>query len=116
MKDPQAQKLAGMLLDYLRSTSQATLPPNLVQDLRAAAGHDDKSNDIVVTTAAPLDLSDKKSLGGFISRKVAGEPKITYKINAALIAGFTLKIGDELIDTSVASKLQTLKDHLAIYE
>ncbi len=114
MKDPQAQKLASMLLDYLRSTSQGTLPPNLVKDLRLAAGQDDKQNSVVITSALPLDESDKKKLVAYVKTVVADLPKIEYKLNPGLIAGFTLRIGDELIDTSVASKLAALKQHLAI--
>jgi F0F1-type ATP synthase delta subunit len=113
MKDLQAQKLASMLLDYLRSTSQGTLPPNLVKDLRVAAGHDDKSNNIVITSALPLDSSDKKQLSSFISKTVKGEHKLEYRLNPNLIAGFTLRIGDKLIDTSVVSKLRALREHLA---
>lgn len=113
MKDLQAQKLASMLLDYLRSTSQGTLPPNLVKDLRVAASREDKSNSVVVTTAVAVDDKDKKILTAYINNKCAGEPKIEYKINRSLIAGFTLRIGDELIDASVSSKLVSLKEHLA---
>lgn len=113
MKDQQSQKLASMLLDYLRTTSQSVLPPNLVKDLKVAASHEDKSNSVVVTTAIEIDDSDKKMISAYISRKTSGEPKIEYKTNPDLIAGFTLRIGDELIDASVSRKLESLKEHLA---
>ncbi len=113
MKDVQSQKLASMLLDYLRTTSQSVLPPNLVKDLKVAASHEDKSNNIVVTTAQPINDDDKKTIVSYINKRTSGEPKVEYKINPALIAGFTLRIGDELIDASVSHRLESLKEHLA---
>lgn len=108
----QAQKLASLLLDYLRSTNQTMLPPDLVKDLRSAASHEDESNTVIVTSVEELDAADKKAVQAFVLKKVNEERRIVYKLDSSLVAGFTLKIGDELIDASLKSKLTTLKDHL----
>ena len=110
----QAQKLASLLLEYLRTTNQSTLPPHLVRDLQVAASQEDESNTIMVTSALELDSSDKAAVKSFVEKRVGKGRKISYNLDTNLIAGFTIKIGDELVDASVATKLALLKDHLGV--
>jgi F-type H+-transporting ATPase subunit delta len=109
----QAQKLASLLLDYLRTTNQGSLPPDLIKNLRTAASQEDESNTVVVTSAIALDASDKKMISTFVKKTLNEDRKIEYKIDTSLLAGFTLRMGDELIDTSLKTKLSMLKDHLS---
>jgi len=111
--DLQAQKLASLLLDYLRATNQAALPPDLIKDLKIAASKESDSNAVVVTSAQALDPSDKKAIAAFVKSKLKEDKRIDYKLDKALIAGFTLKMGDDLVDASLRTKLVNLKDHLS---
>jgi len=47
-------------------------------------------------------------------RSAAARVDLTEQVNAGLIGGYRLRIGDEIIDASVRSQLRKLADHLAI--
>lgn len=107
-----AQKLASLLLDYLRSTNQTLLPPNLVRDLHQTASREDEANTVYVTSAVSLNPAEREIIKAYVKRKTGELRKIDYSLDKSLIAGFTLRIGDELLDASLSSKLAALKDHL----
>ena len=51
----------------------------------------------------------KQSILSKISGSITGTPEITEEIDATLIGGFIVRMGDHQIDASVASQLQRLK-------
>ena len=63
----------------------------------------------VVTTAVPLTKAQvqvfKDKLGALTKKKII----LKQKVDTALIGGFTVQIGDRLIDGSVARQLETLR-------
>jgi F-type H+-transporting ATPase subunit delta len=68
----------------------------------------------MVESALPLDGELEAFISGEIrKRKMAGELKLEKRINAELIGGFRLRIGDEVIDASLRSQLQRMAADLA---
>ena len=47
-----------------------------------------------------------------LSNKFEGQLQLTEKVDASLIGGFIVKIGNQQIDSSVASKLKKLRQEL----
>ncbi|NCD71558.1 ATP synthase F1 subunit delta [Mucilaginibacter agri] len=62
-----------------------------------------------VVSAAPLSADNRKQVIAEVNKIAAGEVVLTEKVNAALIGGFILTVGDKQVDTSVASSLTKLK-------
>ncbi|UYZ61910.1 ATP synthase F1 subunit delta [Hymenobacter weizhouensis] len=63
-----------------------------------------------VTTAAPLTAELREQLRQVV-RQQSGLPQVTLteKVDASLIGGFVLRIGDRLIDDSVSYRLRKLR-------
>jgi F-type H+-transporting ATPase subunit delta len=69
---------------------------------------------VIVESALPLDGEMEAFISGEIKkRRKAGELKLEKRINAEIIGGFRLRIGDELIDASLRSQLRLLAADLA---
>ena len=79
----------------------------------------DKKRGIVAVSveyAFPIDGSAESRIKEEIKKQTAAaRVDLTAYINADLIGGYRLRIGDEVIDASVSSQLRKLSDHLAIW-
>ena len=64
---------------------------------------------ITIISAQQLEESTKQSILSKISGSITGTPEIKEEIDATLIGGFIVRMGDHQIDASVASQLQRLK-------
>lgn len=62
-----------------------------------------------VETAAPLSESSRAKLHEIVQRIQPGSIELDEQINKDLIGGFVLKVGDKMIDSSIASHLQSLR-------
>ena len=65
-----------------------------------------------LVTAIPLDESLRKSIIRFITRKFCTQVELHESVDEKLIGGFVLRVGDEQIDASLASKLERIKTAL----
>ncbi len=63
----------------------------------------------VVTSAAPLDDATKKKVLGLLKTEVNGEIQLIEKIDAGIIGGFIVRIGDRQIDASLSRRLTDLR-------
>jgi len=76
----------------------------------------DVKNNIVhafVTSATVLSEANKQVMIADISAATGGKVKLEAKVDANLIGGFVLTVGDRQIDTSIASDLHKLKKEFA---
>ena len=67
-----------------------------------------------VTTAAPLDEEHKRKIAAYISG-ISGGKKVEMHLyqDPAILGGFVARIGDHVIDASVASRLAELAERLS---
>lgn len=65
------------------------------------------------TTAIPLSGADAANLVASLSNKLGREVRLHTSVDAAIIGGLVLQIGDRVIDASVATRLQQLRRQLA---
>lgn len=68
--------------------------------------------DVTVISAAKLDEKARLTIEGKIKANFEGTIEMTEKIDPALIGGFIVRIDDQQIDASIASKLANLKNIL----
>jgi len=65
------------------------------------------------TTAVPLTRPDADKLEASLSRRLGREVRLDNLVDRAVIGGLVLRIGDRVIDASVATRLQQLRRQLA---
>jgi F-type H+-transporting ATPase subunit delta len=66
-----------------------------------------------VTSAAPLSEENKKQVQAELEAATGGKIELHTKVDAELIGGFVLTIGDRQVDTSISSSLKRLKNDFA---
>jgi len=66
-----------------------------------------KGDDAVVTSALPLTNDEQESV-----KKNFGAKGLTFKVDPAILGGLVVKIGDKVLDGSVAGKLEGLRQNL----
>lgn len=67
---------------------------------------------VKLISAKPLDAGVKKNILSKIEGSVKGTLEVTEEVDADLIGGFIVRMGDTQIDASVASQLGQLKTRL----
>jgi len=65
------------------------------------------------TTAVPLGRDDADRLTSSLSQRLGREVRLEARVDPAIIGGLVLRIGDRVIDASVATRLQQLRRQLA---
>jgi len=65
-----------------------------------------------VTTAIPLDDEDRLRLAQRLTTIIGKPVVLKPKVDSSLIGGIIIRIGDKLIDGSIRSKLEALKNEL----
>ena len=65
-----------------------------------------------VTTALPLSEEEKATLASNLTARLGIEPQLEFDVDPAILGGLVLKVGDRVIDGSVAGKLGALRERL----
>ena len=66
-----------------------------------------------ITTAIPLDDEDKMRIAKRITEIVGKPVAVKPNVDASLIGGIIIRVGDKLIDGSIRSKLAALKKEMS---
>lgn len=99
-----AQKLLGEALDEKR---QHALIDEFFSGIKGdKIVVDFADGDGVVTSALPLTDSEKATL----SKSIKGE--LEYKVDPAILGGLVIKIGDKVMDSSLAGKLEMMRQSI----
>lgn len=112
MTKTTVDNVAGMIVDFLKSNGQIELLPDIITLLNKHAVKEGVKDSAIVTTAAPLSAEDRKAISTFIAGKYGAGYALVERIDPAVIAGFTIRVGDQVIDTTVASKLENMRKEL----
>jgi F-type H+-transporting ATPase subunit b len=65
-----------------------------------------------ITSALPLTETEQASVKKDILARAAGNPTVSFRVDPAILGGLIVKIGDTVLDGSVAGQLQSLKQNL----
>jgi F-type H+-transporting ATPase subunit delta len=69
---------------------------------------------VEVVTAMPLDDAQREVLEAKLAAQHGAALAYTYRVNPAILGGVIVRVGDKLIDGSVASRLAAMKQALGV--
>jgi F-type H+-transporting ATPase subunit delta len=102
--DGLSQKFLGVLAQNRRLTQ---LGPVIAAFEALAADHRGEAS-ADVTSAHPLDAAQVKALTAQLKAKVGREVAVKLKVDPSLLGGLVVKIGSQMIDSSIKTRLNTL--------
>ena len=109
-----AQKLVGEALDEKR---QHALIDEFFSGVKAGKvvvleGSDLRGASAEIVSALPLTDAEKDSVRQDIVARV-GSQTVTFRVDPAILGGLIVKVGDKVVDGSVAGQLETLRQSLS---
>ena len=106
----KVHKLSLAIIDILTEKNREPLLPAIAKEFHAAYNEFNGISKASVTTTIPVDAKLRGELEK-IAKQLSGTEKIELleKVDADLIGGFILNVGDKQVDASIKSKLKTLK-------
>jgi F-type H+-transporting ATPase subunit delta len=66
-----------------------------------------------VSSAVPLTAAEQEELRTRLIHRYGADLEFQFEVDKSLLGGIRLRVGDQIIDGSVAGKLAALRDHLA---
>jgi len=67
-----------------------------------------------VKSAVPLTDAERATLEQTLAQRFSGNLEAEYQVDPSLIGGVVVRVGDEVIDGSLAGKLATLRERLLV--
>jgi len=84
--------------------------PQLVKSLKAMIADEKGEVTAEVTSAKALTATQQKKLAETLAKKVGKDVKIETHVDEAIIGGLVVKLGSQMIDSSIRSKLSSLQN------
>ena len=67
---------------------------------------------VEVTSALPLTESERQAVETDVLSKVGAKAAVSFRVDPAILGGLVFKVGDKIVDASVAGKLETMRQNL----
>ena len=83
--------------------------PAIIAAYRALAAQGRGEATADVTSAAPLSAAQLKSLAETLKQKIGKSVTLTEHVDPSLIGGLVVKVGSQMIDSSLKTKLSAMK-------
>jgi len=83
--------------------------PEIAAQFRALKNAQGGSSDATVYSAFPMDDKAIADLSGALEKRFGSKLNITVELDASLIGGIRVVVGDEVLDTSVKARLDQMK-------
>ena len=83
--------------------------PEIAAQFRVLKNAQSGSSDAVVYSAFPIDDKALAELTGALEKRFDRKLNITVELDASLIGGIRVVVGDEVLDTSVKARLDQMK-------
>ncbi|MEW6092665.1 MAG: F0F1 ATP synthase subunit B [Chloroflexota bacterium] len=65
-----------------------------------------------VTSALPLDASEQEAVKKDVLAKIGKQASVTFRVDPSILGGLVIKVGDKVLDGSVAAQLEGLRQSL----
>ncbi|KAF0110081.1 MAG: F-type H+-transporting ATPase subunit b [Chloroflexi bacterium] len=109
-----AQKIIGETLDEKR---QHALVDEFFSGIKSGKvvileGIDLIGVNAEVTSALPLTDAERQTVTSEVFGKLGSEVKVTFSVRPEILGGLVLRVGDKIVDGSIASQVQNLRQSL----
>ena len=106
-----ANKVIGDSLDAQRQQALindffSKVPAGLVTDTRAVGAP------VVVTSALPLSADEQARVKADLTQQLGQMGELTFEVDPAIMGGLIVRVGDKIIDGSVAGRMVALRQSL----
>jgi F-type H+-transporting ATPase subunit delta len=105
---PETQNLLRLLIEHRRTSEM----PDIRHEFERMADDAGGIVNVALTTAIELGDADKQRYEGALAERLGKKVRMEYRQDPGLVAGATVQIGDRLIDGSVRTQLDRLRQQL----
>lgn len=110
----KSRAVFGGILDFIKETKEPSLLPELTESLEEELAKTRGTDEIIVTSAVPLNLPQLTKIKNTLEKYLKMKLPIVNKIDKNLIAGFTIRVNDWFLDTSIRQEMETLRRNLLV--
>lgn len=103
---------ARNFLTVLTRGNRQELLPEIAQQFAASKARDERTLDVLITTAVKLDEEQLQGFQRSLERRFASSVNIEAKVDANIVGGAVIRAGDTVLDASIQGKLQKMRDAL----
>lgn len=106
-------KMSAMVRDFcylLADKHRLVLVGKIAEEYQALADTEKGILRGELVSATPLDDTMQLTVRGELEKKAGKALVLDFKVDAALLGGMVLKVGDNVMDASLKTQLQILKD------
>jgi F-type H+-transporting ATPase subunit delta len=100
------------LLRLLRRKSRLSLGPSIASYFRELWDEERGIERAVVRTAVPIGDAERESIAAQLARASGKQVQLEAEVDASLIGGAVIRVGDNLIDGSTRTRLRALRERL----
>lgn len=106
--DGEIQNKTINFLKILGEAKRLSLLPGIHTEYKKLLAEKDSSSELLITTAYELTKEQTDSIIKGLEKRYGKNITVKSRIDAALIGGFSVKCGDEVIDHSIKGRLDKL--------
>lgn len=107
--DAEAKNFISMLVE----NSRLALLPEIEQQFRELKNAFESTADAQIVSAFPMSDSQVNELLAALEKKFGRKLNASLSVDASLIGGVRVTVGDEVLDSSVSARLQNMQTVLA---
>lgn len=101
----EARRFVKLLVD----NGRLTVMPEIAEQFHVLKNAREGSSDVEITSAFPLEGPQLNDLVAALERKFGRKLYAQVAVDPSLIGGVSVKVGDEVLDTSVRSRLAAMQ-------
>jgi len=105
-------KLSPGLINFLQTLlehGRLSVLPEVAHQFRALLNAQSGFSEAVIYSAYPLDAAAKAAVTEVLEKRFSRQLQTSVEIDESLIGGVRVVVGDEVLDTSVKSRLEEMK-------
>ena len=109
---PKFDEITTLFIELITKNGREAMIPQIADSFQAQLKAHKGIVPVTLISAQALDSKTKETIIAKVQSTIKGILEVTEEIDASLIGGFVVKIGDNRIDASVANQLENLKQRL----